>query len=226
MTARPPSFPESFTLALSYLPGAEAYASLICTKQSFNQMLAEILFKALEGGSFNMTDGSRNYNGVKNHVLDPVHKTRTELKHDQKFKEMKDGLKKSDKKVKEAKSEEEKKQAADDRKRKLEEVSQYAKARYQQVLTSTIEQVRSEHPELFDEKGKFTGRAITSNGAEGGNWRVKNAVRVPYARSDSAAGKSILATIRDSISTIRGGRAAESIANMVGAFTFGSVMMT
>jgi hypothetical protein len=85
--------------------------------------------------------------------------------------------------------------------------------------------VRSEHPELFDEKGKFTERAITSNGAEGGNWHVKNAVRVPYARSDSAAGKSILATIRDSISTIRGGRAAESIANMVGAFTFGSVMM-
>jgi hypothetical protein len=126
---------------------------------------------------------------MKNHVLNPVHKTRTELKHDQKFKEMKDGLKKSDKKVKEAKSEEEKKQAADDRKRKLEEVPQYAKSRYQQVLTSTIEQVRSEHPELFDEKGKFTERAITSNGAEGGNWRVKNAVRVPYARSDSAAGK-------------------------------------
>jgi hypothetical protein len=52
---------------------------------------------------------------------------------------------------------------------------------------------------------------------------VKNAVRVPYARSDSAAGKSMLATIRDSISTIRG--AAESIANMVGAFTFGCVMI-
>lgn len=54
------SFPESFTRPLSYLPGAEDYASMICTKQSFNQMLAEILLKALEGGSFNMTDGSRN----------------------------------------------------------------------------------------------------------------------------------------------------------------------
>jgi hypothetical protein len=30
------SFPESFTLALSYLPGAEAYASLICTPQSLD----------------------------------------------------------------------------------------------------------------------------------------------------------------------------------------------
>ncbi len=93
------------------------------------------------------------------------------------------------------------------------------------MLKSTLEQVKAEHPDLFDDKGNFTGSAITSNGAEGGNWRVKNAVRVPYARSDSAAGKSILATIRDSVSTIRAGRAVQSIANAVGGFTFGRVMM-
>ena len=237
------SFPESFTLALSYLPGAEAYASLICTKQSFNQMLAEILFRALEGTSFNMTDGSRNYNGVKDHILDPVHRTRTELRHDPKFKELKKKLAETakkvgeaDKKVRKAESEEEedeekakksgqeKKRAAEEKARKLEEVTDYAKGRYQEVLKSTLEQVRREHPELFDERGQFKGKAITSNGAEGGNWRVKNAVRVPYARSDSAAGKSILATIRDSVSTIRAGRAVESIANVVGVFTFGRVM--
>lgn len=40
-------------------------------------------------------------------------------------------------------------------------------------------------------KGNFTGKAIRSNGAEGGNRRVKNAVRVPYARSDTVAGKGI-----------------------------------
>jgi len=219
------SFPESFTLALSYLPGAEAYASLVCTKQSFNQILADILFKALEGTSFNMTDGSRNYNKVKNHVLDPVHKTRNELKHDPKFKKMKKELKEEKKKVDQAKSEEEKERAIKSVETKLQEVSGYAKAKYQDVLNSTVEQVRREHPELFDEKGNFTGRAITNNGAEGGNWRVKNAVRVQYSRSDSAAGKSILAAIRDSISTIRAGRAVESIANKVGVFTFGRAMM-
>jgi len=201
---------------------------MICTSGSFNQLLADILFRALEGTSFNMTDGSQNYNGVKNHVIDPVHKTRAELRHDPKFREMKKELSEAAKKAREAKSEEEKKQAADVRKGKIEEVSRYAEAKYhQEVLKSTVEQVRTEHhPDLFDGESDFKGRAITSNGAEGGgNWRVKNAVRVPYARSDSAAGKSILATIRDSVSTIRAGKAMESVANRVGAFTFGRVMM-
>lgn len=220
------SFPESFTLALSYLPGADAYASLICTSGSFNQMLADILFRALEGSSFNMTDGSHSYNGVKNHVLDPVHRTRTELKHDPKFTSLKKGLTEAGKKVREAKSEEEKRRAADGRKEKVEEVSRYAKAKYQEVLKSTIEQVRTEHPGMFDADGNFKGRAITSNGAEGANSRVKYAVRVPYARIDSAAGKGVLAAIRDSISTIRAGVSVESIANAAGAFSFARVMTT
>ncbi|MDG6951562.1 MAG: hypothetical protein JRN12_06950 [Nitrososphaerota archaeon] len=64
------SFPDSFTFALSYLPGAQAYASLICTPRPFNQMLADVLFRALEGASFNMTDGSHNYTEVvKDHVI-------------------------------------------------------------------------------------------------------------------------------------------------------------
>ena len=219
------SFPESFTLALSYLPGVQAYASLICTPQPFNQMLADMLFRALEGTSFNMTDGSHNYNGVKDHVLDPVHRTRTELRHDPKFREMKKELTESGKKVAEAESEEEKTKAIERRKEKVEEVSRYARAKYQDVLRSTIEQVRREHPELFDTKGNFMGKAITNNGSEGGNRRVKDAVRVPYSRVDSAAGKSMLATIRDSLSTIRAGRAVKSMANAVGIFTFGRVMM-
>jgi hypothetical protein len=221
------SFPDSFTLALSYLPGADAYASLICTPGSFNQMLAEILFKALEGTSFNMTDGSHNYNGVKDRVLDPVHRTRTELRHDPKFASLKKELTEAGKKVREAKSEEEEeKQAIDRRKEKIEEVSRYAKAKYQDVLKSTLEQVKTEHPEMFDANGNFKGRAITSNGAEGANSRVKYAVRVPYARIDSAAGKGVLAAIRDSIYTIRAGMSVESIANAVGAFSFARVMMT
>ena len=219
------SFPDSFTLALSYLPGAQAYASLVCTPRPFNQMLADMLFRALEGASFNMTDGSHNYNGVKNHVLDPVHRTRTELRRDPKFRQMKRELTESGKKVAEAENDGERMKAIERRKEKVEEVSRYAKAKYQDVLKSTIEQVRREHPELFDAKGNFTGRAITSNGAEGGNHRVKDAVRVPYYRVDSAAGKSILSTIRDSLSTIRAGRAVQSMANAVGAFTFGRVMM-
>ncbi len=219
------SFPDSFTLALSYLPGAEAYASLICTPQPFNQLLAEILFKALEGTSFNMTDGSRNYNGVKNHVLDPVHRTRTELKHDPKFRELKKELREEKKKAEgEAKGREEKKRAIESVDRKLEEVAGYARAKYQDVLSSTVEQVRREHPECFDGQGNFKGKAITSNGMEGGNFRMKYAIRVPYARDDSAAGKSTLAALKDSLFSLRKGKARESLANKLGFFSFSNVM--
>ena len=218
------SFPDSFTLALSYLPGAEAYASLICTPQPFNQLLADILFRALEGASFNMTDGSRNYNGVKNHVLDPVHRTRSELKHDPKFKGMEKELREEKKKVEEAKDDEQRRSAIEGVDRKIQEVSEYAKARYQDVLKSTVGQVRREHPELFDDRGNFKGRAMTSNGAEGGNWRLKYAVRVPYARDDSAAGRSMLAALKDSVFSLRGGKARASLANALGFFSFSNVM--
>ena len=212
------SFPESFTLALSYLLGADAYASLICTSGSFNQMLADTLFKALEGTSFNMTDGSFNYSQVKDHVLDPVHKTRNELKHDKKFQEMREEVKEA----KEAKPEE-KEKARGIVEEKLNEVKKYARARYQEVLGSTLEELRKGHPEYFDKDGDFDGH-VTSNCAEGGNWRLKYAVRVAHQRTDTAAGKSILAAIKDSVFTVRGVKVRESLANMMGLFSFGMVM--
>jgi len=220
------SFPRSFTLALSYLPGAEAYASLICTPGPFNQILADILFKALEGASFNMTDGSLNYEEVENHVLDPVHRTRTELRHDPRFSELKKELRTEKEKVDKAKGRGEKEKAIERLESKVTEVSDYAKAKYQDVLKSTIDQLKKEHPELFDEKGNFMGRALTSNGMEGGNFRLKYAVRVPYFKECSAAGRSILAAIKDSVFSVRGGDARESLANAVGCFRFSNVMMS
>jgi len=219
------SFPKSFTLALSYLPGAEAYASLICTPGPFNQILADILFKALEGASFNMTDGSLNYEDVEKHVLDPVHRTRSELKHDPKFKEMKKELKEEKEKVEDAKSNEEKEKAIERLESKATEVSDYARAKYQDVLKSTIDQLKREHPELFDKDGKFRGRALTSNGMEGGNFRLKYAVRVSYVREASVAGRSILAAVKDSVFSMRAGNARESLANKLG-FKFSNVMST
>jgi hypothetical protein len=220
-----PSFPDSFTLALSYLPGAEAYSTLICTPQPFNQILAEILFKALEGTSFNMTDGSHNYNGVKDRILDPVHRTRSELKHDANFRELRKEAKDSQKKVAEAKNDDEKKRAIEDRTKKRKEINEYARAKYQEVLKSTLEQVRMEHPELFDELGNnFTGSAITNNGMEGGNLRLKDLIKVAHQRSDTAAGRSLLAAFRDSVFTMRGGKVRESLASATGLFSFGRVM--
>lgn len=128
-----PSFPDSFTLALSYIPGAEAYASLICTPQPFNQLLAEILFKALAGSPLKITDGSRNYDGLRD-MRCTLHKTRNELKNDPKFKELKNEAREAQKRVKEAKSEEEKKRAIEDRARRFDEIKEHAKAKYQEVV--------------------------------------------------------------------------------------------
>ena len=65
---------------------------------------------------------------------------------------------------------------------------------------------------------------MTSNGAEGGNFRIKYAVRVPYARDDSTAGRSMLAALKDSVFSLRGGKARESLANRLGFFSFSNVM--
>ena len=53
---------------------------------------------------------------------------------------------------------------------------------------------------------------------------MKYAVRVPYVRDDSATGRSILAAIKDSVFSLRGGKARESLANALGFFSFSNVL--
>ena len=131
--------------------------------------------------------------------------TRSELKHDPKFRGMGKELREEKKKVEEAKDDEEKRSAIEGVDRKIQEVSEYAKARYQDVLKSTVGKLRREHPEPFDDGGNFKGKALTSNGAKGDNWRMKYAVRIPYARDDSAAGRNTPAALKDSVFSLRGG---------------------
>lgn len=156
-------------------------------------------------------------------MLDPVHRTRNELKHDKKFQELKDQAREEVRRARQAKGDEEKEKARGIVEEKLGEVGKYARAKYQQVLGSTLEELRKGHPEYFDKNGNFNGH-VTSNCAEGGNWRLKYAVRVAHQRTDTAAGKSILAAIKDSIFTVRGVKARESLANMMNLFSFGTVM--
>jgi len=218
-----PSFPDSFTLALSYLPGAEAYASLINTPQPFNQLLAELLFKALEGSPLKVTDGSKNYDGLRD-LECTVHKARNELKKDLKFRELRKEAREIQRTVQEAKSEEEKRKAMEERARKRQEVREYAKARYRGVLKSALEKLRKKRPELFDGKGRLKFEHTSTNGMEGGNWRLKYLIRQAHKRNDSSAGKSLLAAIKDSVFTIRRGKVKESLANKLGFFSFGKIM--
>jgi len=218
-----PSFPESFTLALSYLPGAEAYASLINTPQPFNQLLAELLFKALEGSPLKVTDGSHNYDGLRD-LECTAHRARNELKKDPKAKEMKKEFREIQKRVREAKTEEEKQKAIEERKKKRREFREYARAKYQEVVSSSLERLRKEKPELFDKAGRFRFEHTSTNGMEGGNWRLKYLIRQAHRRNDSSAGRSLLAAIRDSVFTTRGGKVKESLANKFGLFSLGNVM--
>ena len=107
-------------------------------------------------------------------------------------------------------------------------MKEYAKEKYQQVLDSTLAELKREHPELFfdggDDSNKFKEGHTTTSGMEGGNWRVKYSVRVPHQRNDSAAGRSILATIKDSVFGMRSGKVKESLANKLGFFSFANIM--
>lgn len=217
-------FPDSFTVALSHMPGADAFASLICTDKPFNEIMAGILYKALEGTTSTVTDGSKCYADIERRIGCTVHLTRNELKHDPKFRQMKKEAKEIISKQKDdAKSDEERKQLAESFALKRSEMKKYAQDKYKQVLNSTLDKIKKEHPDLLDEKGNFPGYTNT-NGMEGGNWRVKNSVRVPHIRNDSSAGRNILAAIKDSVFGMRGGKVRESLANKIGFFRFANIM--
>ncbi|MGC8613981.1 MAG: hypothetical protein ACP5L2_07100 [Conexivisphaera sp.] len=129
-------FPESFTLALSHLPGADAYASLVATPMPFNSLLAEIVAIALRGASFNSTDGSRSYNGMENRVVDPVHKVRTELRHDPEFLRMARELRRREAR---ARGEDERRRLHAARMEVLGKLSEHAREKYREVLGRTCE---------------------------------------------------------------------------------------
>ena len=103
-------------------------------------------------------------------------------------------------------------------------MKKYAQEKYQRAVNSTLGELKIEHPELFDDNGRFKG-CTSTNGMEGGNWRVKYAVRVAHRRNDSATGRSLLAVIKDSVFGLRNGEARESLANRIGFFSFSRMMM-
>ncbi|MGC9178542.1 MAG: hypothetical protein ACP5G6_09105, partial [Conexivisphaera sp.] len=148
-------FPESFTLALSHLPGADAYASLVATPMPFNSLLAEIVAIALRGTSFNSTDGSRSYSGMENRVVDPVHEARTELGHDPEFLRMARDARELRRREAREKDEDERRRLHAARREVLGELSEHAREKYREVLGRTLGMLRERLP--FPESGYFEG---------------------------------------------------------------------
>jgi hypothetical protein len=64
---RQPKYPESFTLAVSYMNHPECFSSLSCRRALFNSIVAEMLAKPLKGSDSITTDGSECYDNVRSY---------------------------------------------------------------------------------------------------------------------------------------------------------------
>lgn len=195
---KPKRFPESFTLASSYLPDLKSYASVLISSSSFNRLLARILVAPLIGAPYLCVDGFPCYN-FNEIVRCLVHKSRNLAKRDPILKKL----------INERVLEE--------------EIITYLKEVYCNLKQDTIEKLKDKFPELINDNGIFTG-TINTNAMEGGNFRLKWNLRVPYKNIDGIFGRTILSTIYDSIYTFKNGKPWESFANLHGTFQYENVM--
>lgn len=80
--------------------------------------------------------------------------------------------------------------------------------------------LREDHPTFWDDTNdEFTG-PVSTNAIEGGNWRLKDGLGVPYARVPCGTATAV----RDSVSVFENGRPTESFALRHGSFSFEQVM--
>lgn len=199
-------FPESFTLALAYISTLKFYCSLICTVVSFNSLLAEALFKPLQGVICVLTDGSPIYNGLADDRCF-FHYMMNFFKKDPGLANMKRGKPPPPSSI---------------------IAPEYMHDLCQLVRAEYLRHLMEKHPELVvkdEENGgaRYIGPTTTS-AMEGGNHRIKYELRVPYSDTDTICGRAILIAVRDSMYTFRHGKPEESFAHVHSSFTYGSVM--
>ena len=191
-------YPDGFTTAVSYLPTIKSYASLIVTENPFNAMFARLLRIPLDGSDYNLTDGHGAYNDFPNRERCLFHLAKNMAKKDKILKKLQ-------------------KSAFPN------EIKEYLKKKYQEMKEEMLNMMKKKHPDFIDPEGEFTG-SLTTNCIEGGNWRIKHELRTEYQNINSITGRSILATIADSIYTFRSGKPNESFAHANSSFKFEDAM--
>ena len=103
-------------------------------------------------------------------------------------------------------------------------VGRLSGSKYETLYEEEVERLKSEYPSFCDEEtGEFTG-PVTTNAIEGGNWRMKEKLGVPYRRCRSARGRVLLGGLSDSLSIYRNGRPHVSFAQKHGTFRFEKIM--
>jgi hypothetical protein len=75
--------------------------------------------------------------------------------------------------------------------------SRYLHERYKELVEKALQSLKRKYPHFVDGE-EFTG-ALTTNAMEGGNWRIKYELRVPYKNLDSIYSRALLALITDSL---------------------------
>ncbi len=193
-------WPEGFTVGSSYLPQLGCFAGLQCRNTAFARALALALIFPLRGVDYWLTDDHDSYNDVlPNRVKCLVHKLRTRARGDERVSDLhKAG--------------------------ELDELRQYLEEEYETAYEELVATLREDQQAFWDErKEEFTG-PVSTNAIEGGNWRLKYGLGVPYARCQSARARTALLALRDSVSVFENGRPTESFALRHGSFSFEQVM--
>lgn len=196
-------FGDSFTLASSYLHNLRCFASLIVSLAPFNQILAEALLRVLKGCDYILSDGSRIYNGFVDERC---------LWHFMKnfFNKWDEGLIR----MKDAKM------LPWIISRHMQDIYSIAREEYLRYLAGKYPQLVAM---VRDGVPKFIG-ATTTNAMEGGNWRIKYELRVPYHNAESVFARALLIELRDSLCTFRHGHPEESFAHENGVFSYARMM--
>lgn len=181
-------YPESFTVGCGYLPQLNCFASLQCRNTGFPWALAWALLWPLEGVEYWVSDDDSSYNDVlPDRVLCVIHRLRNRARHDERVQELQeDG--------------------------ELEKLREYLQEEYESLYTEVVDELKEAYPSFWDpESESFTG-PVSTNAIEGGNWRLKYGLGVPYARCQAARARTALLALRDSRSVFKNGRPTETFA--------------
>lgn len=192
----PRKYPQSHTLATCYETRHNFFASILVTSTAFNTMLADALTTPAKGCVGSVRDGSKCYGG--GHIQCTNHVARRLIARDPGYRQLR----------REAES--------------RDQIKEYCSLFYGRVRREEEEKAVLAYPELV-EKGRFVG-ALSTNSVEGGMWRIKFALKVPYQDPASAEGRTLLVAVSDSVRTFRSGRPDESFAQIHGCFEYSTVM--
>jgi len=192
----PVKYPQSHTLATCYEARHRFFLSVLVTPTAFNTMLADALCAPARGCVGSVRDGSTCYRGE--HIQCANHKARRLIARDPEYRRLK----------REATC--------------REQVRDYCLRYYSNVKEKEAAKAAQRYPDLVQD-GVFVG-ALSTNSMEGGNWRIKYSLAVPYKDPALLEARLLLIAVSDSVKTFKAGRPQETFAQVHGCFAYSTIM--